>query len=249
MDGQQKHRRLLRLCLVTITLALLAVFVAGPQASPPRSEPVLTFGLWSGHTHFGVALADGNHPVLGGHHPVLGGKEWPRQLSGGGPTPQTHGNLSVWQGTGRHPVIEASVTGQNPLHDCASCHEGDAVLSETHPPTAGMSMNDCRACHVPDGPLSLEGKLSLSHTHILSGVGCAACHENTDPPEDPGTALCLACHGPLETLAAKTADVSPTNPHESPHGPPFAECSLCHLQHEPSENFCSTCHDFNFNLP
>lgn len=143
----------------------------------------------------------------------------------------------------------ASDGTDHPLHDCTTCHQEDPVLSPTHPPTAGMTMGDCKTCHVPDGPLSLVGTLSQSHTHFMVGAECATCHRGDDPPDDPGMTLCLECHGPLEALAAKTADVSPTNPHDTPHGSPFAECSLCHLQHEPPQNFCASCHDFEFNLP
>jgi len=160
-----------------------------------------------------------------------------------------HEVLTVAENKNNDLVFAASNDADKPLHDCVSCHEENSVLSADHPPTTSMSMSDCLNCHVPHEALSLAGKLSLSHTHILGGIGCASCHGDIDPPEDPGTALCLSCHGPLESLAATTSDVEPTNPHSSPHGPPFAECSLCHLQHEPAENFCASCHDFEFNLP
>lgn len=111
-------------------------------------------------------------------------------------------------------------------------------------------MAQCRACHAPQTELSLRGEMPLDHVHGLSGVACTACHVGeetamTEPPME----VCQACHGTLEELAAATADVHPTNPHTSPHGAPYAECSLCHRQHQPSENFCASCHDFDFDLP
>lgn len=136
------------------------------------------------------------------------------------------------------------------LGDCAGCHGSDQVLSEGHVPTADMPLAQCRACHAPQGDLSLRGAMPLDHTHALAGIGCTSCHDAADPVmQDPGTETCKACHGSLEDLATLTADVTPTNPHSSPHGAPYAECSLCHLQHEPSQDFCASCHDFDFQLP
>lgn len=136
------------------------------------------------------------------------------------------------------------------MGECADCHGDTQVLSEGHVPTTGMTMDQCRACHAPETELSLRGEMPLDHLHGLSGVGCTSCHVGeetamTEPPME----VCQACHGTLEELAAATAHVQPTNPHMSPHGAPYAVCSLCHMQHEPSENFCASCHDFEFDLP
>ena len=136
------------------------------------------------------------------------------------------------------------------LGKCVDCHGANQVLSDDHVPTADMPMAQCRACHAPQTELSLRGEMPLDHVHGLSGVGCTSCHigdeaQMTEPPME----VCLACHGSLEDLAAATADVKPTNPHSSPHGAPYTECSLCHMQHEPSQDFCATCHDFEFKLP
>lgn len=138
-----------------------------------------------------------------------------------------------------------------PIHgDCATCHTDTQVLSDGHVPTTGMSMAQCSTCHVPQSDLSLDGKMPLDHRHGLAGVSCAACHDGNDTAmQEPPMETCQVCHGSLDDLAALTADVMPTNPHSSPHGAPFAECSLCHMQHQPSQNFCADCHDFEFNLP
>lgn len=134
--------------------------------------------------------------------------------------------------------------------DCATCHGEARVLSEGHVPTAGMKLENCVACHAPGTPLALLSAIPLDHRHLLSGVTCQACHGSTEKPAPMSTTQCLACHGPsLEDLAARTKDVSPTNPHLTPHGPIFAECDLCHQLHKPSEDFCAQCHDFNFKVP
>lgn len=134
--------------------------------------------------------------------------------------------------------------------DCASCHVDEQVLPDGHPPTAGMDLQSCTACHADNTPLALQTAMPLSHFHMLAGVTCADCHgEDIATPAPMTTNQCLACHGPLEALGALTADVQPTNPHLTPHGPAFAECSLCHQVHQPSENFCADCHDFEFKVP
>ncbi|AMM84202.1 cytochrome c3 family protein [Martelella sp. AD-3] len=152
---------------------------------------------------------------------------------------------------GRAAGIKTSATVADAVTPsaCGACHVDGAVLPDAHPPVEGMTMNGCRDCHVPGTPLALEGRLHLDHTHYLSGLECATCHENAEAPEEPETRVCLDCHGPLEALGARSADASPTNPHSSPHGAPFAECSLCHLQHAPQENYCASCHNFKFTFP
>ncbi|MBO6639925.1 MAG: cytochrome c3 family protein [Roseitalea sp.] len=135
--------------------------------------------------------------------------------------------------------------------DCASCHQSEQVLPAGHPPTAGMDLDGCLACHVDGTPLTLHSAMPLSHQHMLAGITCADCHGEEDvvAPAPMTTEQCLVCHGPLEALGALTADVQPTNPHMTPHGPTFAECDLCHQVHEPSQNFCADCHDFEFVVP
>lgn len=242
MNINQKYRNAQRLGLGAFLVVLLTVFGVGYQAKPPQADPLSRSGIGDPRTDFDLTLANFYDPNLRGD-----GRSW--QLAEGGVRRQIHEQVKFSEDAHSDDMIAMFKVAGESLLDCASCHKEDVVLPASHPPTIGMSLNTCRTCHVPDGALSLVGKLSLGHTHILSGVGCASCHGDTDPPEDPGTALCLTCHGPLEALAATTAGTEPTNPHSSPHGPPFAECSLYHLQHEPSENFCSSCHDFEFDLP
>lgn len=147
-----------------------------------------------------------------------------------------------------HPVIPVS-SGEEATTSCNACHAGEEVLPPSHPLVNGMTMTQCRDCHRPDGPLALPGTIHLDHTHYLAGLQCSTCHERDDHGDEPGSLTCLACHGPLDALAARSAETQPTNPHSSPHGAPFTECSLCHVQHGPPENFCATCHDFEFTVP
>lgn len=139
-------------------------------------------------------------------------------------------------------------SGEDP-GNCAACHQGEPVLPLDHPPTEGMNAAGCFACHQDGTPLTLETKMPLSHFHMLAGVTCASCHGETQPTQSVSTEQCLVCHGPLESLAALTAEVKPHNPHMTPHGPTFAQCNLCHQVHQASTNFCADCHDFDYVVP
>lgn len=132
---------------------------------------------------------------------------------------------------------------------CDTCHHDEDVLSPTHPPTSATGLAACQSCHIKGASSDLADKLPLSHAHLLSGVSCAGCHGSSEPMDEPATETCLACHGPLQRLSALTSEAQPTNPHDSPHGWPYADCALCHGVHKTSENFCATCHDFDFHLP
>ena len=83
--------------------------------------------------------------------------------------------------------------------------------------------------------------------HVARGIGCAFCHGQNyqKDPEFPEEKTCLKCHN-KEALAAKTKKVKPTNPHAAPHN---GDCTLCHLQHEKTENYCAKCHSFDFKVP
>ncbi len=132
--------------------------------------------------------------------------------------------------------------------DCSACHGKDQVLPKSHADTKTMNWEACKACHTKEN-LSLTGKMPNSHHHILSGVNCVKCHGKTKKPEALTMEQCVACHGSTATLAEKTKDVKPTNPHTSPHYGTELDCNLCHKQHAKSENYCIQCHKFDFKVP
>ena len=132
--------------------------------------------------------------------------------------------------------------------DCGACHGKEKVLPDKHPDTKAMNWAGCKACH-NEGKMSLVGKLPGGHVHQLTGVTCTSCHGTAKAPEAIGMDKCVACHGPTEKLAEKTAKVKPENPHTSPHYGTTLDCNLCHHQHAKAENFCSQCHKFDFKVP
>jgi len=97
-------------------------------------------------------------------------------------------------------------------------------------------------------PLSFleAGPTFLSDKHKVAGIGCGDCHNGNPPKELAPTEVCTKCHGDQAKLANRTQKVIP-NPHESHLGE--VKCELCHHAHKPSENYCSTCHEFNFKVP
>lgn len=89
----------------------------------------------------------------------------------------------------------------------------------------------------------------LADRHVAKGVQCTVCHgPDKANPQEPTTATCTACHN-VKALVAKTKNVKPVNPHVSPHYQDSLDCTNCHLGHQPSENFCNQCHQFDFKVP
>jgi hypothetical protein len=134
------------------------------------------------------------------------------------------------------------------ITECASCHTQGAPLPKDHASVAGMDLKACRECHAAGSPMSLVGKVPLSHLHQLAGTTCAKCHADVKNPEPVPAAACLQCHD-MDKVAETTAKVKPSNPHDSPHYGKKSDCNLCHHQHEKSENYCAQCHSFPFNVP
>ncbi len=165
---------------------------------------------------------------------------------GGQTSSKASGDAAVPDSAAKAATAVAAHASEAP---CVTCHSDMAILPDGHMPTAGMSLEKCEACHAPDGPMSIAAALNLDHGHYMAGVECAACHGDADPKAEPDMDVCTDCHGDLAALAEATAGLPDANPHDSPHGAPYAECSLCHMQHEPSDNFCATCHDFDFTVP
>ncbi|MEI6154694.1 MAG: cytochrome c3 family protein [Deltaproteobacteria bacterium] len=133
--------------------------------------------------------------------------------------------------------------------DCNVCHEDGKALSKNHPDTIRMNLKTCKACH-KDGqaegkkPVSLAGKIPVSHTHALGGKDCKACHGEELKPPDAGN--CLACH---KDYGAKKNRLNPSLPkvHDTHMGD--LSCDLCHKAHGKSVNFCSQCHDWKYTVP
>ena len=135
--------------------------------------------------------------------------------------------------------------------DCAGCHKDRKVLPPGHVAIKGKTYKDCQACHgAGEGqPASLRTRMPGGHLHALRGVRCGECHDDPKHPQAVPMWKCTSCHGPTKDLAASTAAVKPTNPHQSRHYGTDADCNKCHHQHFKSENDCGKCHPFQFQVP
>ena len=91
----------------------------------------------------------------------------------------------------------------------------------------------------------------LDQVHADAGVKCDSCHGTGKRSDPVRMETCVACHGDSKALAAITAKVKPTNPHErNPHYGTETDCNLCHHQHQKSVEHCSDCHyRFDFKVP
>jgi hypothetical protein len=99
---------------------------------------------------------------------------------------------------------------------------------------------------------SWAASANLDAVHGKGNVVCRACHGKTLP--EAGDTVendrCLECHGPMDTLSAKSApkDFPDRNPHKSHLGE--IACTVCHHAHKPSEIYCLGCHGkFSMKIP
>ena len=94
-----------------------------------------------------------------------------------------------------------------------------------------------------------KGKAARPSKHADNGVTCIQCHGKAAQKVAVPMQKCLSCHGDTKDLAARTAQVKPTNPHENRHFGTEADCNRCHHEHVASENLCLPCHKFPFKVP
>lgn len=94
-----------------------------------------------------------------------------------------------------------------------------------------------------------KAKAARTSKHADKGITCVDCHGKAAKKEAVPMRKCLSCHGDTQELAAKTAKVKPTNPHENRHFGTEADCNRCHHEHAVSENLCLPCHKFAFKVP
>jgi hypothetical protein len=129
--------------------------------------------------------------------------------------------------------------------ECTGCHatsakgrygvaQGKVVLPVDAVALAALK----RAMQAPDAARFTAG------LHAKANVSCGGCHGAgaAHAEREIDNARCLACHGPLATLAAKTrpAQFADRNPHESHLGE--IACTACHKGHEASAVYCLDCH-------
>lgn len=81
--------------------------------------------------------------------------------------------------------------------------------------------------------------------HKDAGLTCKSCHISK-PFAAVEMDQCLTCH---EQPKQKEDYHGAPDAHDSPHYGTSLECENCHIEHGESENFCNSCHEFEFNVP
>lgn len=99
---------------------------------------------------------------------------------------------------------------------------------------------------------SWAGSKYMDALHGKGNIVCFACHEGRLPEKGDTVEneRCLACHGSLDALAARSApkDLPDRNPHKSHLGD--IACATCHKAHQPSTAYCLGCHKkFEMKIP
>ncbi len=89
-------------------------------------------------------------------------------------------------------------------------------------------------------------QLLLADRHKDAGITCEGCHKENPPEKKSPMEVCIGCHGNYDKLAELTQK-SLSNPHDSHLGE--VDCGNCHHTHKPSEDFCSSCHNFGLKVP
>jgi hypothetical protein len=196
----------------------------------------------------GIALAQAVDPCAGCH------KDLARLL------PKQHAEVKGQQ------CVACHNTGQS------GAAEANGFSTTIHLQHAGKQKLECTSCHTyiagksfgliggkntwgapKDEDLVLmkqkmaswSGSKFTDNLHAKAKVDCAGCHGKDAPVSDSTveSERCLVCHGPVEKLAAKSANKEFTkrNAHASHYGSDIA-CTTCHHAHEASVVMCADCH-------
>jgi hypothetical protein len=175
---------------------------------------------------------------------------------------------------GLHECLACHDTGHN------GAAEKNAFSTTIHLQHTSKQKLDCTACHsfddgknfgligekkslgapkIEDLALMKKEMVSWANSHFTDNlhqrakVDCAGCHGKDAPVSDSTveSERCLKCHGPVEKLAAKTAnkEFPKRNAHASHYGSDIA-CTTCHHAHEASVVMCADCHKlWKLNVP
>lgn len=95
----------------------------------------------------------------------------------------------------------------------------------------------------------LAQKYPLKSHHAKLSFGCLDCHTNQGSNLANLKRLkdddCLSCHQSRDKMASRLAfmELKKASPHNSIHDGKRLHCDECHMEHHPSVNMCSECHE------
>jgi len=221
-------------------LALLGLVSGAPASSQPGNPPPLDACV-SCHADFASVLPKG-HPQV--------------QEPGLGACLKCHsvGQSGDAKKNGFSTRIHLTHAGSQLHLDCTACHTyapGNSFGLIGLSASWGAPKDDDMAA-IKEIFASWADSSYTDHLHAKAMIDCAGCHGKEVPLLDTtvDNGRCLACHGPQEELARKSApkDVPKRNPHQSHLGD--IACTVCHHAHSASKVYCLDCHkNFKMTIP
>jgi len=130
--------------------------------------------------------------------------------------------------------------------ECTNCHnQANGISFMIPPPAKNGALKPEDVALLKQEMASWSSSQFLDALHAKAGVDCVGCHGSETPLADSTVEndRCLSCHGPIEKLAARSAnkEFPKRNPHASHYGSDIA-CTTCHHAHEASVVMCAECH-------
>ncbi len=154
--------------------------------------------------------------------------------------------------SGKEPVNKFSASlhrahaGEGATTDCMMCHtftpgKRFGLIGRT-PSFGAPTKADLQEMKKAVASWKASGNTDSLHGKV--NIVCGGCHGTTLPKEgaEVENGQCLACHGPMDRLAATSApkDFPDRNPHKSHLGE--INCTVCHKGHVESKIYCLNCH-------
>ena len=226
--------------LTAILFSLILVSPLLSEAKKTQDKPKGT-SCSSCHADISKVLPKNHKPVAGSsitaclacHKPDLSGKPEPNPYSAGLHKPHVKADSGI---------------------DCGMCHAwvpGKQFGLKGYKGNMGKVSKENMAL-LRKSFVSWAGSSNLDAAHGKANVVCLSCHGKTLPEigDTVENDRCLACHGTMEALAARSApkDFPDRNPHKSHLGE--IACTVCHHAHKASEVYCLGCHaKFPMKIP
>ena len=223
----------LTLCILAMFMAALCFYVSAPvEAAKPAAKGSKT-SCAACHADLTGVVPKGHPAVkgsdiaacLGCHKPDTSGKAAPNKVSAG---------------------LHRAHVGDAGKVDCLACHtwtSGKRFGLLGQKASFGSPTKDEMEA-MKKIFASWKGSGYTDSLHGKANIVCAGCHGSALAKEGDTVenSRCLACHGPMEQLAARSApkDFPDRNPHKSHLGE--INCTVCHKGHAESKTYCLDCH-------
>jgi DmsE family decaheme c-type cytochrome len=237
---------MVRVALATMSLAPLAVSVAGAQGA--GTAVAQTVGTQSAGEYVGEAACLTCHDTQGYKGTAHALTTNPRSPASTHGCESCHGPGKAHVDADGEPskiVNLAKLTPQRASETCVTCHERQtlALWASSSHDRRNVGCLTCHSVHTPKGPTQIKA--------ATEGTLCASCHRSvvnkqqhrfSHMPAREGKMQCSSCHNPHGSANLKLLKVGTTIDQS---------CSSCHAEkrgpylweHAPVANSCVTCHE------